>query len=198
MASPAGAIQAVIGGFRSHWPDLTLLAIGHRVVHGGDLYHSPQIVEAQVLDQLDALSPFAPLHQPHNLAGIRAAVAAFPDVPQVACFDTAFHRHHPRVNDTFALPRALYAEGVRRYGFPRPSYEFVAGELARLAPPLAAGRVVVAHLGNGASMCAIQNGRSVASTMGFSALDGLPMGTRCGQCRSGRAPVLDGPEGNDR
>jgi acetate kinase len=112
-------------------------------------------------------------------------MAAFPGVPQVACFDTAFHRSHPFVNDTFALPRALYAEGVRRYGFHGLSYDYIAGELARTAPHLAAGRVVVAHLGNGASMCAITNGRSIASTMGFSALDGLPMGTRCGQLDPG-------------
>ena len=142
-------------------------------------------VDGALLAELDGLAPFAPLHQPHNLAGIRAAMAAFPGVPQVACFDTAFHRNHPWVNDAFALPRALYDEGVRRYGFHGLSYDFIAGELARIAPQLAAGRVVVAHLGNGASMCAIQDGRSVASTMGFSALDGLPMGTRCGQLDPG-------------
>ena len=124
-------------------------------------------------------------HQPHNLAGIRAAKAAYPGVPQVACFDTAFHRTNPRVSDSFALPRALYDEGVRRYGFHGLSYAYIAGELARRAPHLAGGRVIVAHLGNGASMCALLNGRSMASTMGFTALDGLPMGTRCGQVDPG-------------
>lgn len=181
----AGAMAALIAGFRSHWPDLELVAIGHRVVHGGASHAAPVSVNEDILTELDRLSPFAPLHQPHNLAGIRAAMAAFPGAAQIACFDTAFHRSHPWVNDAFALPRAMYDEGVRRYGFHGLSYEFIAGELSRIAPQLAQGRVIVAHLGNGASMCAIQNGRSVASTMGFSALDGLPMGTRCGQLDPG-------------
>jgi acetate kinase len=154
-------------------------------VHGGTEFAQPVVVDDDVLTQLEQFEAFAPLHQPHNLSGIRAARELFQGVPQVACFDTAFHRHHPWVNDAFALPRALYDEGVRRYGFHGLSYAYVADEVQRLAPHLAAGRVVVAHLGNGASMCAIQNGRSVASTMGFSALDGLPMGTRCGQVDPG-------------
>ncbi len=161
------------------------IPIAHRVVHGGASHAAPVSVNEDILTELDRLSPFAPLHQPHNLAGIRAAMAAFPGAAQIACFDTAFHRSHPWVNDAFALPRAMYDEGVRRYGFHGLSYEFIAGELSRIAPQLAQGRVIVAHLGNGASMCAIQNGRSVASTMGFSALDGLPMGTRCGQLDPG-------------
>jgi len=185
LTTHAGAMAAVIASFRAEWPDLDLLAIGHRVVHGGADRAAPVTVDDAVLTDLERLAPFAPLHQPHNLAGIRAAIAAFPGVPQVACFDTAFHRSHPFVNDTFALPRALYDEGVRRYGFHGLSYDYIAGELARSAPHLAEGRVVVAHLGNGASMCGIQNGRSVASTMGFSALDGLPMGTRSGQVDPG-------------
>jgi acetate kinase len=143
------------------------------------------VLNEAILEELATLVPFAPLHQPHNLRGIRAAMAAFPGVPQVACFDTAFHRHQPWVNDAFALPRALYDEGVRRYGFHGLSYQYIADTLQRTAPQLACGCVVVAHLGNGASMCAIQNGHSVASTMGFSALDGLPMGTRCGQLDPG-------------
>jgi acetate kinase len=163
----------------------TITAVGHRVVHGGTRFGGPARVDDEVMAGIAALAPLAPLHQPHNLAGLRAAMAAFPGVPQVACFDTAFHRSHPFVNDTFALPRALYAEGVRRYGFHGLSYDYIAGELARTAPQLAEGRVVVAHLGNGASMCAITNGHSVSSTMGFSALDGLPMGTRCGQLDPG-------------
>jgi acetate kinase len=142
-------------------------------------------VDETVLKQLEHYASFAPLHQPHNISGIRAAIDLFPGVTQVACFDTAFHRDHPWVNDTFALPRALYDEGLRRYGFHGLSYDYIAGEMKRAAPQLAEGRIVVAHLGNGASMCAIQNGRSVASTMGFSALDGLPMGTRCGQVDPG-------------
>ena len=185
LTSHAGAMASVIAAFRARWPDLDLAAIGHRVVHGGADRAAPEPVTEALLVELEGLSPFAPLHQPHNLAGIRAAMAAFPGVPQVACFDTAFHRSHPFVNDTFALPRALYAEGVRRYGFHGLSYDYIAGELARTAPQLAEGRVVVAHLGNGASMCALTNGRSVSSTMGFSALDGLPMGTRCGQLDPG-------------
>jgi len=185
LTTHAGAMAAVIAGFRARWPDLDLLAIGHRVVHGGAERAAPITVDDAALADLARLAPFAPLHQPHNLAGIRAAIAAFPGVPQVACFDTAFHRSHPFVNDTFALPRALYAEGVRRYGFHGLSYDYIAGELARSAPHLAAGRVVVAHLGNGASMCGIQDGRSIVSTMGFSALDGLPMGTRSGQVDPG-------------
>ncbi len=181
----AAALSSALASLRDRWPDLALTGIGHRVVHGGSDRSAPVLVNEALLEGLAALSPFAPLHQPHNLSGIRAAMAAFPGVPQVACFDTAYHRSHPWVNDTFALPRALYEEGVRRYGFHGLSYEFIAGEIARTAPALAAGRVVVAHLGNGASMCAIQAGRSVASTMGFSALDGLPMGTRCGQLDPG-------------
>lgn len=185
LTTHAGAIAAVIDAFRTAWPDLNLIAIGHRVVHGGDMFARPVVVDDTILAQLETLSPFAPLHQPHNLAGIRAAMQAFPATKQIACFDTAFHRNHPWVNDAFALPRAFYDEGVRRYGFHGLSYDYVSGELARVAPHLAAGRVVVAHLGNGASMCAIENGQSVASTMGFSALDGLPMGTRCGQLDAG-------------
>jgi acetate kinase len=185
LGTHAGAIGAVLDSCHAAWPDLDLVAIGHRVVHGGSRFAAPVRVSAAVLTALDALTPFAPLHQPHNLAGIRAAMAAFPDVPQVACFDTAFHRNHPWVHDTFALPRALHDEGVRRYGFHGLSYEYVTGELRRRAPDVASGRVVVAHLGNGASMCAVQGGRPVTSTMGFSALDGLPMGTRCGQIDPG-------------
>lgn len=185
IGSHASAMAAGIAGFRARWPDLEIVAIGHRVVHGGADRAGPARVDEALLAELDALAPFAPLHQPHNLSGIRAAIAAFPGVPQVACFDTAFHRNHPFVNDTFALPRALYAEGVRRYGFHGLSYDYIAGELARTDPVLASGRVVVAHLGNGASMCGLENGRSITSTMGFSALDGLPMGTRCGQVDPG-------------
>ena len=179
------ALQTALATLEGAFEGMEVLAVGHRVVHGGPDFDAPVRVDAETLAALERLAPFAPLHQPHNLAGIRGAMEAFPDAPQIACFDTAFHRSHPFVNDTFGLPRAYYDKGVRRYGFHGLSYDYIAGELARRAPELAAGRVVVAHLGNGASMCAIRGGRSVASTMGFSALDGLPMGTRCGQLDPG-------------
>ncbi|MDF3607957.1 acetate/propionate family kinase [Paracoccus sp. DMF-8] len=185
LTSHAGALAAIIATIKAAHPGLELAAVGHRVVHGGPDFTDPVLVTDEVLDRLGQLSSFAPLHQPHNIAGIRAAMAAFPGVPQVACFDTAFHRGQPFVNDTFAIPFRYYEKGVRRYGFHGLSYDYVTGELERIAPHLMAGRVVVAHLGNGASMCAIHRGRSVASSMGFSALDGLPMGTRCGQIDPG-------------
>lgn len=185
LSTHDGALRTAIDTIRNAMPHLRLAAIGHRVVHGGADYAEPVVIDEQILRDLDQLSPFAPLHQPHNLAGIRTAMAAFPGVPQVACFDTAFHRGQPFVNDTFAIPYRYYQQGVRRYGFHGLSYDYVTGRLHELAPHLMAGRVVVAHLGNGASMCAIQRGRSVASSMGFSALDGLPMGTRCGQIDPG-------------
>ncbi len=159
----------------------TITAVGHRVVHGGTQFAGPARVDDAVLDGITALLPLAPLHQPHNLAGLRAAMAAFPGVPQVACFDTAFHRTMPDVHQRFALPQALHDRGIRRYGFHGLSYASIAQQLQQVAPTRAAGRVVVAHLGNGASMCALQAGRSVATTMSFSPLDGLPSGTRCGR-----------------
>lgn len=185
LISHAGALALVIKAVKRHFPGLRMGAIGHRVVHGGLDYAEPVRVTPEVLEKLIALEPFAPLHQPHNIAGIRAAMAAFPGVPQIACFDTAFHRGQPFVNDTFAIPHRYYEAGVRRYGFHGLSYDYVTGEMRRIAPHLMEGRVVVAHLGNGASMCAIHRGKSVASSMGFSALDGLPMGTRCGQIDPG-------------
>jgi acetate kinase len=160
-------------------------AIGHRVVHGGPTYAAPTVVTDTVLDQLERFVPLAPLHQPNNLAPMRTILARLPDLLQVACFDTAFHRGHAEVADRFAIPEQLYSEGVRRYGFHGLSYEYIAGRLRDAAPGIADGRVVVAHLGNGASMCAISAGRSVESTMGFTALDGLPMGTRPGQLDPG-------------
>jgi acetate kinase len=158
----------------------SLLGVGHRVVHGGVDYAVPVRIDPAVLAKLEALCPLAPLHQPHNIAGIRAVAAVQPDLPQVACFDTAFHRGHPELADWFALPRRFHDEGVRRYGFHGVSYEYIASVLPEVAPEIAGGRVVVAHLGSGASMCAMRAGRSIDSTMGFTALDGLPMGTRCG------------------
>ncbi len=170
-------------------------AVGHRVVHGGPDHAAPVAVDDAVFAALDALRPLAPLHQPHNMAGIAAARAAFPGAAQVACFDTAFHRAHTWVADTYALPRHLYDEGIRRYGFHGLSYAYVSGELARIAPAEARGRVIITHLGNGASMCAVKDGQSVASTMGFTALDGLPMGTRCGQLDPGVVLYLMGEKG---
>ena len=160
-------------------------AIGHRVVHGGPDFAAPILVDDAVLDRLEQLVPLAPLHQPNNLTPIRQIRARHPEIPQVACFDTAFHRGHPEVADRFAIADAWYQEGVRRYGFHGLSYEYIAGRLQEIAPELAQGRVVACHLGSGASMCALHAGRSMDSTMGFTAVDGLPMGTRTGQLDPG-------------
>jgi acetate kinase len=162
-----------------------LRAIGHRVVHGGPDYVRPVLIDTTVLDRLSSYQDLAPLHQPNNLAPIRLAMEIKPDVPQVACFDTAFHRGRAEHTDCYALPRAFYEQGVRRYGFHGISYEYIAGRLREVAPEVARGRVIVAHLGSGASMCALNDGRSVETTMGFTALDGLPMGTRPGQLDPG-------------
>ena len=159
-------------------------AVGHRVVHGGPEYNSPVLINTEVLARLERYVPLAPLHQPHNLAPIRDILARFPELPQVACFDTAFHRSHSAVADHYAIPQQLHAEGLRRYGFHGLSYEYIASRLPEVAPEVA-GRVIVAHLGGGASMCALSGGSSVESTMGFTALDGLPMGTRPGQIDPG-------------
>jgi acetate kinase len=192
-----GALRAVLRLLAEHFPKAEIAAVGHRVVHGGPDYAAPTPVTAETLARLETFQSFAPLHQPANLAGVRAAARAFPAAAQVACFDTAFHRNQPFANDAFALPRRFYEQGVRRYGFHGLSYEYVSGELGRRAPGLASGRVVVAHLGNGASMCGLLDGRSVASTMGFTALDGLPMGTRCGQLDPGVLLYLMDQEGMD-
>jgi acetate kinase len=161
------------------------VAVGHRVVHGGPVYEAPVMVDDAVIEALERYIPLAPLHQPENLRAIRALRAHAPHLPQVACFDTAFHRGHSALADRFAIPEALYAEGVRRYGFHGLSYEYIASRLPEIAPEIARGRVIVAHLGNGASMCAMMDMRSIESTMGFTALDGLPMGTRPGQLDAG-------------
>jgi acetate kinase len=164
---------------------ITPLAVGHRVVHGGPDYDRPVLIDHGVVSRLERYSSLAPLHQPHNLAPIRTLLARFPSLPQVACFDTAFHRGHDALADCYAIPRRLHEEGVRRYGFHGLSYEYIAKTLPKVAPGIAGGRVIVAHLGSGASMCALSGGRSVESTMGFTALDGLPMGTRPGQIDPG-------------
>jgi acetate kinase len=165
--------------------NITPLAVGHRVVHGGPHYDGPVLIDDHVIADLEQYVPLAPLHQPNNLAPIRSLRKQFPDLPQVACFDTAFHRSHGPLADHYAIPERFYAEGVRRYGFHGLSYEYIASRLPQVAPAEAAGRVIVAHLGSGASMCALAAGRSVESTLGFTALDGLPMGTRPGSLDPG-------------
>jgi len=175
-----GATQEILQLGRQYAADTPVQAVGHRVVHGGMDYATPVKVDAAVLDRLAKLIPLAPLHQPHNLSPIRVIGEAAPQLPQVACFDTAFHRSQPLLAQSFALPREFTAAGVRRYGFHGLSYEYIAARLKETEPTLAKGRVIVAHLGNGASLCAMRDGRSVASTMGFTAVDGLMMGTRTG------------------
>ncbi len=165
---------------RTQFTGEPLLAVGHRVVHGGAEFSRPVLVDVPVLSELERLVPLAPLHQPHNLAAIRMLRETQPQMPQVACFDTAFHRAHPQLADLYALPWEYYEAGVRRYGFHGLSYEYIATALPKVAPGIADGRVVVAHLGSGASLCAMRAGVSVDSTMGFSTLDGVPMGTRPG------------------
>ena len=184
-STPSEVLPAIMPWARERLGARRLAALGHRIVHGGLRYARPARVTPELLAELEALVPLAPLHEPHNLAPIRMAQHLNPDLPQVACFDTAFHRTAPEVEQAFALPYTLYEEGVRRYGFHGLSYDFILTRLDETMPELARSRLIVAHLGNGASMCAIQNGRSIASTMGFTALDGLPMGTRCGALDAG-------------
>ncbi|OFS81949.1 acetate kinase [Oligella sp. HMSC05A10] len=179
------AMQVVLDAMAYFFPDIEVQAVGHRVVHGGRSFDGPIFISPEVLENLERLVKLAPLHEPHNIAGIHAAMEAFPGVPQIACFDTAFHRSQSFVDNAFAIPYHYYEEGILRYGFHGLSYEYINAEVARLAPELHQGKVVVAHLGNGASLCAIEAGRSKASTMGFTAIDGLPMGTRCGQLDPG-------------
>jgi acetate kinase len=183
--SVPAALDKVIGFLRPQIGGKLPVVVGHRVVHGGPDYSAPTIVSELVLDRLARFVPLAPLHQPNNLAPIKAILQRQPQVLQVACFDTAFHRGHPEVADRFAIPEPLYAGGVRRYGFHGLSYEYISRRLGDVAPEIADGRVVVAHLGSGASMCALSSRKSVDSTMGFTALDGLPMGTRPGQLDAG-------------
>jgi acetate kinase len=173
-------LQAVIDWAEAHLGAAALMAVGHRVVHGGREHVSPERVTPALIAALERLIPLAPLHEPHNLAPMRAIAASRPDLPQAACFDTAFHATLPDVAARFALPEAFWDAGVRRYGFHGLSYEYIARRLAVVAPDLAAGRVVVAHLGSGASLCALRAGVSIDTTMGFTALDGLMMATRCG------------------
>jgi acetate kinase len=180
VADHDGAMGVIRAWMRQQTEGGELVAVGHRVVHGGQQFSQPVLVTPEILAALEQLVPLAPLHQPHNLAPMRAVARATPELPQVACFDTAFHRTQPAVAQAFALPRQLTDQGIRRYGFHGLSYEYIARALPRIAPEIATARVVVAHLGNGASMCALRNRCSVATTMSFTALDGLPMGTRPG------------------
>ncbi|MGB5087540.1 MAG: acetate/propionate family kinase [Methylocystis silviterrae] len=189
------AIAAIFEWIEGAYPAAAVSAIGHRVVHGGLRFAAPIIVDAETIAELRELIPLAPLHQPHNLAGIEGAKEAFPHVPQVACFDTAFHRGHAFVDDAYALPYSYYERGLRRFGFHGLSYEYISRRLRAIDPIHAEGGVIVAHLGNGASLCAMKGGRSIATSMGFSALEGLPMGTRCGQIDPGLLLYLLQSEG---
>jgi acetate kinase len=184
---PVGGNAGQARAFKQIWDWLQgsvggedILAVGHRIAHGGERFSEPVLIDDGVIAELTRLVPLAPLHQPHNLAAVRAVATSHPTLPQVACFDTAFHRNRPRVSDRFGLPFELYERGIRRYGFHGISYAYIADRLRELSAEAAGGRVVVAHLGSGCSMCAMRDGRSVETTMSFSALDGLPMGTRCG------------------
>ncbi|HUC51928.1 MAG TPA: acetate/propionate family kinase [Xanthobacteraceae bacterium] len=179
------AAMAAAGDWLRTTPQVNLRAVGHRVVHGGPHYDRPVVVDDAVLKRLEQYNSLAPLHQPNNLAAIKLISARRPDLMQVACFDTAFHRTHSAVAEHYAIPESYFQEGVRRYGFHGLSYEYIAGRLREIAPDIAAGRVIVAHLGSGASMCALAGGKSIESTMGFTALDGVPMGTRPGQIDPG-------------
>jgi len=180
-----------------HLEGKQVAGVGHRVVHGGTHYAAPVRVDAGVIENLAALAPLAPLHQPHNLAPIRAIAEAAPQMAQVACFDTAFHRSQPELAQLYAIPKELTAEGVRRYGFHGLSYEFIASRLAVIAPNLAAGNTIVCHLGNGASIGALKGGKSHATTMGFTAVEGLMMGTRCGSIDPGVLIYLMDQHGMD-
>jgi acetate kinase len=181
----AALFRRLADWIEEHTAGATLAAAGHRIVHGGIHFTAPVVISPTVMLDLEKLVPLAPLHQPHNLAAIRALEAAHPLLPQVACFDTAFHHGHADVATRLALPRAMHDAGIRRYGFHGLSYEYISRTLRKRSPVLAAGRVVIAHLGSGASVCAVRDGVSIDSTMGFTALDGLPMGTRCGSIDPG-------------
>jgi len=185
VSDAGSALQFLAAWLRARYHGARVLGVGHRVVHGGAHYAAPVVVTARVLDDLKTLVPLAPLHQPHNLAAIGAVAERMPNVPQVACFDTGMHRGHEAVADLVPLPLEIRRGGVQRYGFHGLSYEYVASVLPRVAPDIAAGRVIVAHLGSGASLCEMRNGRSIDSTFGFTALDGLCMGTLPGSLDPG-------------
>lgn len=188
-------LEPLLTWVTSHLGEENLVAVGHRIVHGGSDFHSPTRIDDTVLAALEKLVPLAPLHQPHNIAAVKAIGSLRPGLPQVACFDTAFHHDMPAVATRLALPRKYAEEGVRRYGFHGLSYEYLIARLRELSPGLADGRVIAAHLGNGASLCAMRNGRSIDTTMGFTPLDGLLMGTRCGSIDPGALLYLQQADG---
>jgi acetate kinase len=191
------AIAFLAAWLRASFSGAKLQAVGHRVVHGGDPAPGPSPVTNDLIARLELLVPQMPLHLPHNLAPMRSLARLMPDLPQIACFDTSFHRTLPRLEQLFAISRELIAEGVRRYGFHGLSYEYVAGRLRDVAPQFADRRVIVAHLGSGASMCALHGGKSIATTMGFTGLDGIPMGTRPGSIDPGILLYLLNAKGMD-
>ncbi|MCC0008457.1 MAG: acetate/propionate family kinase [Hyphomicrobiaceae bacterium] len=176
----AAALSEILKVVGSASGGARVIAVGHRITHGGPDFSGPQVLDSASLDRLRRFIPWAPLHQPYNLEAVDGAARVFPGAIQVGCFDTGYHRGHPWVSDAYALPRRYYDAGLRRYGFHGLSYQSVVAQLTDIDPNLANGRIVIAHLGNGASMCAVKGGRSITSTMGFTALDGLAMGTRCG------------------
>jgi len=179
------AMAAILEMARQALPGSTVAGVGHRVVHGGTLFAAPVQIDGHIIGELEKLCPLAPLHQPHNLAPIKAIAEKMPSIRQVACFDTSFHQAQPHLAQAFAIPRELSEAGIRRYGFHGLSYEYVSGRMKEVAPEYADKRIIIAHLGNGASLCAVHKGRSVASTMGFTAVEGLMMGTRCGSIDPG-------------
>ena len=184
------AIEALAKWLRAHYGGSRVLGVGHRVVHGGPKYDRPTIVDKEILRELHDLIPLAPLHQPYNLAAIDAVFERLPDVPQVACFDTSFHRGHEPVADLIPLPGEIRETGLQRFGFHGLSYEYISTVIPEVAPEIAEGRVIVAHLGSGASLCAMKNGKSVDSTLSFTAVDGLCMGTRPGSIDPGAVLYL--------
>ncbi len=192
-----GALDYFFGYVRAEFSRYQLLGVGHRVVHGGLKHTRPVLLDAEILAALEQLAPLAPLHQPHNLAPIRLLLERSPDLPQVACFDTSFHRTNPRIAQFYALPLEYADEGVLSYGFHGLSYEYIASVMPNYDVRAAAGKTIVLHLGNGASLCALENGRSMASTMGFSSLEGLVMGTRCGALDPGIILYLMDTHGMD-
>lgn len=179
------ALEYVVNAVQHHFETAPLCAVGHRVVHGGHIFKKPVLITQDTFQHMKALEPLAPLHQPYNLEGAIYCAALFKNIPQIACFDTSFHQNHPLVADLYGLPYDFYEQGIRRYGFHGLSYEYIASYLKNHHENLIQGRVIVAHLGSGASLCAMHGGRSVDSTLGFTALDGLPMGTRPGQMDPG-------------
>lgn len=191
------ALDQVFHLIAKHNPSLSIVAAGHRIVHGGERYSAPAVLNHELVEELADFIPLAPLHQPHNLRAVHAVMALMPDIPQVGCFDTAFHRSQPALAQAFALPRHLTQGGIKRYGFHGLSYDYVARQLPAVLGERARGGVVIAHLGNGASMCALRNGKSVGSTMGFTAVDGLMMGTRTGSLDPGVLLYLMEEKGMD-